>query len=429
MEATVQQLDPVTVQITIEVDAETTQKAIHKAIRQLGGSVRVPGFRPGHAPLSQLRQMIPEDWIKERAKEILIEEHLFRTLESHSIEPYRLPRVDIEQFQEGEPFRFKAVVPLRPVVELGEYQDLRFPVPEQEVSDEEVQQAIESIREQLMKLERTSDRPAQTDDRVVVQIRSLEEEDAQPERYMIVLGKSFGELDNALAGMKEGESKQLTLNFPESFDSPTFAGKMQTIALTVQQIHQPVYPEIDDIFAMGLGYKNLEEMLSTLKERIRLTKETQLKDQARDMAMATLRERSTVYLPEALIEEQLREEAQDFLTELRRAGITPEMFLQQSGMTQEQLTQQLRERGITRLQNTFLLLEMAERENIQVEPQEVESVLEEMLNLYARTPQERVRLREDKQFHQRVANELRIEKALQKLEAIIQNESGGTEND
>ncbi|MFQ3611184.1 MAG: trigger factor [Fimbriimonadales bacterium] len=429
MEATVQQLDPATVQVTIEVDAETTQKAIHQAIRQLGKSVRVPGFRPGHAPVAQLRQMIPEEYIAQRAKEILVEAHLLQAIIAHQIEPYRAPKVDIEQFQEGEPFRFKATIPLRPVVELGEYHDLRFPVPPQETSDEEVQQAFDTIRDQLKRLERVSGRPAQTDDQVVVQIRSLEEDDAKPNRYRVVLGKSFGELDNALVGMSEGETKQVTLNFPESFDAPELAGKIATVELTVQQIYAPIYPEINDEFAQGWGYTDLNAMQESIRNRISVEKETQLKDQAREAALATLRERSTVHLPEPLIEEQLREEVEEFVRELHSSGMTPEMFLKQTGMSQEQLIHRLRERGVVRLQNTFLLLEIANREGIEATEDEVEAALNEMIQNYARTPQERVRLQEDESFRDRLANELRIEKALQKLEAIIQNDSGGNQDD
>ncbi|MCS6923684.1 MAG: trigger factor family protein, partial [Fimbriimonadales bacterium] len=138
---------PVTVQLTVEVDAPTTQRMFERAARLLGKHVRVPGFRPGQAPLSTLRRFISEEQLRRTAGELMMDEFVPRVLEQAQLEPYRAPRVDIDLLQEGEPFRFTLTVPLRPKVEpLGEYRDLRFPIPPQETTDEEVEQAIESLR-------------------------------------------------------------------------------------------------------------------------------------------------------------------------------------------------------------------------------------------------------------------------------------------
>lgn len=416
---------PATVQLTIEVDAPTTQRLFERALRLLGKGVRVPGFRPGQAPASVLRRLIPEEQLRRAAGELIMEEFIPRVLQQEQLEPYRPPQVEIEQLQEGEPFRFKLTVPLRPKVEsLGEYRDLRFPIPPQETSDEEVDQAIESLRAQMMRLERAPDRAAQPDDRLVIAIRSLETENAQPNRYMVVLGKTFGELDNLLAGMREGETKEATLTFPETFDDPDLAGKTLHVAVTLQRVHTPVYPEIDEEFARRIGYEGLEDMRERLRAQITTQKVNYLLDQAQGQALAALRERSVIHLPEALVEEQLRDEAREFAEELRDQGLTVEMFLQRSGMNQEQLLEQLRQRGITRLQNTFILMEIANREGIEVDDAEVEEAVRGAA-AEMRNPAYRVRLLEDRDFRERVRQEIRLQRALQKLMAIVQNSEQG----
>ncbi|MDW8107118.1 MAG: trigger factor [Armatimonadota bacterium] len=416
---------PATVQLTIEIEAPTVQRMFERAIRLIGKNIRVPGFRPGQAPLNALRRLIPEEQLRRTAGELMMEEFIPRALEQEHLEPYRAPRVDIELLQEGEPFRFKVTVPLRPRVEsLGDYRSLRFPIPPQETTDEEVDQAVESLRQNAMRLQHAPDRAAQPDDRVVISIRSLETENAKPNRYMVVVGKTFGELDNLLAGMREGETKQATLTFPDSFDDPTFAGKTLHVEVSVQRISVPVYPEINDEFARNAGYDDLNALREALRARITEQKLQYLRDQAQDQALATLRERSTIILPEALIEEQLQEELRDFVDELRANRLTLESFLQQTGMTQQQLLEQLRARATVRLQNTFILMEIAEREGIVVEEAEVDALVREMASA-AQRPITRVRILEDKDLRQRVRNELRLERALQRLFEITQTTEEG----
>lgn len=416
---------PATVQLTIEVEAPTVQRMFERAARLIGKSIRVPGFRPGQAPLNALRRLIPEEQLRRAAGELMMEEFIPRALQQEQLEPYRAPRVDIELLQEGEPFRFKVTVPLRPRVEnLGDYRSLRFPIPPQETTDEEVDQAVESLRQNAMRLQHAPDRAAQPDDRVVISIKSLETENAKPNRYMMVVGKTFGELDNLLAGMREGETKQATLTFPDSFDDPDFAGKTLLVEVSVQRISVPVYPEINDEFARDAGYDDLNALREALRARITEQKLQYLRDQAQDQALAILRERSTIILPEALIEEQLQEELREFADELRTNGLTLEGFLQQTGMTQQQLLEQLRARAIMRLQNTFILMEIAEREGITVEEAEVDALVREMASAMQR-PIARVRILEDKDLRQRVRNELRLERALQKLFEITQTTEEG----
>ena len=336
---------PVTIHLTVEVDATTTQRMFERALRGIGRYLRVPGFRPGQAPLPMLRRMVPEENLRRAAGELMMDEFIPKVLQQEQLEPYRPPQVNIERLQEGEPFRFKLTVPLRPVVEkLGEYRDLRFPIPPQATSDEEVEQALESLRKQQMKLEAAPDRPAQTDDRLIVGIQSLEEENARRNRYMITLGQTFGALDNLLAGMREGETKEATLTFPESFDDPELAGKTLTVAVSVERILAPVYPELNDEFAKQFGFDDLNTMREGIRERITQQKLEYLQDQARNQALAVLRERSIVHLPDALIDEQLREEIAEFSKELVESGTTLEQFIQQTGLTGEEVREQLRQR-------------------------------------------------------------------------------------
>ena len=419
-----EELSPVTILLTVEVDAPTTLRMFERALRAIGRHMRVPGFRPGQAPLPMLRRMVSDENLRRAAGELMMDEFIPKVLQQEQIEPYCAPRVDIERLQEGEPFRFKLTVPLRPVVEkLGEYRDLRFPIPPQETSDEEVEQAIESLRKQKMKLESAPDRPAQPDDRLIVGIQSLEEVNAPRNRYMMTLGHTFGALDNLLAGMQEGETKEATLTFPENFDDPDLAGKTLTVAVTMYRVYAPVYPELNDEFAKQFGFDDLNAMREGIRERITRQKLEYLQDQASNQALAILRERSVVHLPDALIDEQLREEAEEFARELSQNGLTLEMFAQGAGLTREQVIEQLRQRVIARLQNTCLLMAIADKEGIEVSESELDEVAE---NVSPDTePEIRARLKGDPEVRQQIAHQLRLEYALQKLLDIVQNTEQG----
>ena len=419
-----EELSPVTVQLTVEVDAPTTQRMFERTLRMMSRHLDVPGFRRGQAPTPMLRRIVPEENLRRAAGELMLDEFVPKVLQQQQIDPYRPPQVEIERLQEGEPFRFKLTVPLRPVVEkLGEYRDLRFPIPPQETTDEEVEQVIESLRKQQMKLEAAPDRPAQPDDRLVVGIQSLEDENATRNRYLMTLGQTFGALDNLLAGMREGETKEATLTFPENFDDPDLAGKTLTVSVTVERVYAPVYPELNDEFAQQQGYPDLNAMRERIRERITQSKLEYLQDQARNQALAVLRERSVVHLPEALIEEQLREEIEEFARELSQRGVTLEQFMQQSGLTREQLIEQLRQRGIARLQNTFLLTAIADQEGIEVTEAELDALADADIEFIA--PADRARLKDDRELRERIAHDIRLDRALQKLLDIVQNTEQG----
>ena len=421
MQVSVQQIDPVTVQLTIETDSETVQRAFDKAARFLGRNVRVPGFRPGQVPLSMLKQRLTPDTVRRLASEILIEENLERALKDHELVPFRTPRVEIEKFQEGEPFRFKATVPLKPVVEkLGDYTAIEVALPTVTVGDEEVLQVVENLRQEAMRIEPVANGKAEAEDRLIIQLRPLEPEDAQPKRFLVILGRTFAELDNALVGMQENETKQLELTFPESWDDEHLASKTVAVELTLQKIHRPIYPT-DEELAELFQHESIESLKETTRRYILERKLQDAIDQATDQLLQALRERSAVHIPQALIDEEARDEAQRFMQQLVQNNLSLEQFLQHSGMTREQLNESIRQRALVRLQNTFLLLAIADQEQLQPAPEEVTQYIEDLIERSATTPQERARMRADEQLHYRAIQELRIEKALQKLTAKLQN--------
>ncbi|MCS7066466.1 MAG: trigger factor, partial [Fimbriimonadales bacterium] len=372
MEITIQQLDPVDVQLHIEIEPETVNRAFERAIRMLGKAVRVPGFRPGQAPLAVLRQHLSDELVRRAARDLLIEESLPVALQQHQLEPYTTPQVEIEQLQEGEPFRYKALVPLAPQVELGDYHDIRIAWTPQEATEEEVQQSLESLQEQMTKLERASERPAQLQDRLVIRIRSLEEEETQPIRYRVILGESFGELDNALAGMREGETKTVTLTFPQDFHDARLAGKMKQVELTLEQIHAPQIPPLDDLLAQQLGIQTLDELRESIRKSIVADKERLETERIEGELLDILRLRSTVHLPQVLVQQQIEQELQNLAERLAAQGITLPLFLREANLSQEQLIELLMHRAVVKLQNTFILLEIARREGIEVSPDEVQ---------------------------------------------------------
>jgi trigger factor len=167
----------------------------------------------------------------------------------------------------------------------------------------------------------------------------------------------------------------------------------------------------------------MNAMREGIRQRITRQKVEYLQDQARDQALAILRERSVVHLPDALVEEQLREEIEDFALELSQRGLNLERFAQEAGLTREQLVEQLRQRGVTRLQNTFLLMALADREGIEVTESELDEVAESVSP--DTEPEIRARMKSDPEVRQQIAHQLRIEYALQKLLDIVQNREQG----
>ena len=369
------------VTLNIEVEPAEIEKYMEKAYNRLVKRVSVPGFRKGKAPRDVLERQIGKDAMFKEALEDLIPETYKEALEEQKIEPIAMPQFELIQ---TEPLLFKAVVPLKPTIKLGDYTEIRVESKPVEVKEEDIEVTIEQLRNQQAVLSPV-DRPVQFDDVVTIDIEGEKEGESFPIRKDVVYEVTreaklplpgFAE---KLEGMSKGEEKSFVLSYPPDYEMQELAGKDHAFKVTVTEIKEKKLPEIDDELAKTLGKEDLaslrEQIASTLKagaeERARL----ELEQKAVDAAV----ELSEVEYPSALadieIDRLLSEEARQF-TE----GITGlENYLRTINKTMDDHKAELRPMADRRVIRSLVLGKIAEDEKIAVEESEIDAEIERML--------------------------------------------------
>ncbi|MBM3142374.1 MAG: trigger factor [Chloroflexi bacterium] len=369
------------VALNIEMEPVEVDRYLEKAYNRLVRRVSVPGFRKGKAPRDILERHIGKDALFREALEDLIPTTYKEALESQEIDAIAQPQFELIQ---TEPLIFKAVVPLKPAVKLGDYTQIRVESKPVEISKEDIEATIEQLRHQQAILSPV-DRPVQFDDIVTIDIEGERDGEPFPIRKDVVYEVTrearlplpgFAE---KLEGMSKGEEKSFVLSYPPDYGMKELAGKDHAFKVTATEIKEKKLPEVDDEFAKNLGKEDLaslrEQIASNLKARAEERARLELEQKAVDAAV----ELSEVEYPPILVEREidrlLSDEARNF-TE----GITSlENYLRSLNKTIDDHREELRPMANRRVVRSLVLGKIAEAEKIEVDDSEIDADIEKMV--------------------------------------------------
>jgi trigger factor len=370
-------------QVTLNIEMETTEvdKYLERAYNRLVKKVSVPGFRKGKTPRAILEQHVGKDTLLREAFEDLIPEAYEEAIESQEIDAIARPQFELIQ---TEPLIFKAVVPLRPTVKIGDYKQIKVESKPVEISQEDVQATIEQLRLQHAILSPV-DRPVQFDDVVTIDIEGEKQGESFPIRkdfvYEVVREArlplpGFAE---KLEGMRKGEEKNFVLSYPSDYEMQELAGKEHAFKVAVTEVKEKKLPEANDEFAKNLGSQDLaslrEQISANLKARAEERARLELEQQVVDAAIGL----SEVEYPPVLVDREidrlLNEEVRHF-----NQGITGlENYLKNVNKTLDEHLEELRPVANRRVVRSLVLGEVAEEEKIEVGDPEVDEEIEKMV--------------------------------------------------
>ncbi|MBM4447209.1 MAG: trigger factor [Chloroflexi bacterium] len=366
------------VAVNIEMEPVEVDKYLDKAYNRLVRRVSVPGFRKGKAPRDILERHIGKDALFKEALEDLIPTAYKETLEEQKIEPIAQPQFELIQ---TEPLIFKAIVPLKPTIKLGDYTKIMVESKPVEISQEDVETTIEQLRHQQA-IQSPVDRPVQFDDIVTIDVEGKRDGESFPIRKDVVYEvlkearlplPGFAE---KLEGMSKGEEKSFVLSYPADYEMEELAGKEHAFKVTATEIKEKTLPEVDDEFAKSLGKEDLaslrEQIASNLKTRAEERARAELEQKAVDAAV----ELSEVEYPPVLVDGEidrlLRDEARHFAE-----GITGlENYLKTINKTLEGHVEELRPTASRRVVRSLVLGKIAEAEKIEVDDSEIDAEIE-----------------------------------------------------
>lgn len=385
MKVTLERLPQSRVLLEIEVEPEKLEESIEAEYRKFAARARVPGFRPGKAPrpaierqmggAKNLRAALLDDAIQR-----LIPEAYNAALVEQDIDAIDQPKLEIVEI---EPVRFKATVPVRPSVELGDYRSVRVEAPAVEITQEQIDEQIEALRQRHATLAPV-ERPAAWNDHVIASLRAtvngeqiLDDEDrAFPLRegqVMLLEG-----LLDGFVGMSAGETKTIELTFPEDFSVSRVAGATGTFELSLKEVKEEQLPEKDDEFANMVNpeFETYDALVASIRESLENRAKAEADDEVRLRALDLVVAGATLDLPDVLVDREIDRMIQ------QATGTSADAYRQQLariGSSDEEFRERFREAAETRVRRSLVLTELARVEEISVTPEEVEQEVEQLV--------------------------------------------------
>ncbi|MBN1938034.1 MAG: trigger factor [Candidatus Aminicenantes bacterium] len=325
---TVEAVSPVQRDLRVELSADEAAKAHVEITESYISRAKLPGFRPGKAPVDIVLQKFGHE-IEHEVIDRLVPEALHRALEQHAIRAVGIPSVRDVSYKPGEALRFTAVVETWPEFDLPPYKKLKLKKREETVSEEDVDRTVEDLRRKQAEYLPVENRGIQDGDYVSgrIQGRDLKSKRLMPaEKIVVVAGHPSNDpaLNANLAGLKPGEEKSFDYAYPADFPNKKFAGKTIAYALKVESLREMVLPEINEEFAKRLGEESMDAVRDKVRaELLSLKRQEVLRETSRD-AIQSVIDQAHITLPESVVQEEMEVVLKNIASRIQRRGVTRE---------------------------------------------------------------------------------------------------------
>lgn len=389
MSLQVENLEKNMAKLTIEVPASEFEKALQSAYNKQKKSISVPGFRKGKVPRQMVEKMYGPEIFYEDAANELIPTAYEEELKNCDLEIVSRPTVDIVQIKKGENFIFTAEVAVKPEVTLGEYKGMEVDKTSTRVTQKEVEAKIKEEAEKNARTVTVEGRPVQDGDEVILDFEGFVDGEAfeggKGENYPLTIGSGsfIPGFEEQLVGAEAEKEVEVKVTFPEEYHAEELKGKDAVFKCTIHEIKEKQIPEIDDEFAAEVSeFDTLDEYKADVKAKIKEQKENEGKQKKEDQAVEKAVANATMEIPEAMIDEQVRQMVNEFAQNMQYQGISFEQYCQITGMTLEKIQEETRPQAVKRIETRLVLEAIAKAENIEVTGERLDEEIKKMAESY-----------------------------------------------
>ena len=335
MKSAVENLSPTRAKLTIEVPFEELKPSLDKAYKKIAQQINVPGFRRGKVPPTVIDRQVGRAVVLDEAVNEVVPQKYAEAMQEHSLEPLAQPEIEVTKFEDHETLEFTAEVDVKPDFELPAYDALEAKVDDIELSDDEVAEQVEALRERFGSLVDV-ERAAADGDFVTIDLtaakdgETVEGGEVSGMSYKVGRGGMLEGLDEALVGMAAGDEK----TFASELVGGDLIGEAVDVTVKVTAVQEQELPELDDEFAqLASEFDTVEELTADVKERLGRGKRLEQAAAARDAVLEALLEKVTVPLPETMVTDELNSRRESVEQQLMYAGLTMEKYLEDEGQT------------------------------------------------------------------------------------------------
>lgn len=376
--------------LTFEVSAEEFETALDKAFKKVVKTVQVPGFRKGKMPRPIFEKRFGVEALYQDAVDIVLPEAYTKAVEESGIEPIDQPSIDIEQIERGQALVFTADVTVKPEVKLGDYKGLEVEELDTTVTDEDVDNELQQLRERHAELVVKEEGTVEEGDTVVMDFEGFLDGEAfdggKGENHSLEIGSGqfIPGFEEQLVGKEVGVETEIQVTFPEDYHAEDLAGKEATFKVTIHEVKSKELPELDDEFAKDVDdeVETLEELKAKKREELETEKKQSAENAKREELINKASENAEVEVPEVMVETELDRMMREFEQRLQMQGMTLDLYYQFSGQDENALKEQMREDAGKRVKTNLTLEAIVKAENLDVTEEDIKAELENMASMY-----------------------------------------------
>ncbi|MBC1459622.1 trigger factor [Listeria welshimeri] len=406
--------------LTFDIEQEKVKEGLDRAFVKVRKTLNVPGFRKGKVPRQIFNQRFGEEALYQDALDILLPEVYSQAIDEAGIDPVDTPQVNIESMEKGETWVLTAEVTVKPEVKLGDYKGLEVEKREIELTTEELEAELKQLQERQAELVVKEDAPAENGDTVILDFEGFKDgvafEGGQAENHSLELGSGqfIPGFEEKLVGLKAGDEADIELTFPEEYHAEDLAGQPVVFKVKLHEIKTKEVPALDDELAKDIDeeVETLDELKEKISKRLQEAKEESVAQAKQEEVIAKAVENAEVDIPHAMVHHEADHLMNHFAQDLQAQGLTPELYYQFTGQTEEAMHAQMETDAEKRVKMNLVLEAIAEAENI--EPTE-EAIDEEISTLAEKYGMEKDAVRAALGDMSELKSDLKIRKAIDVL--------------
>lgn len=377
--------------LTFSIPQEEVQKGLTQAFNKVKGNLNVPGFRKGKVSRQVFNRMYGEEALYEDGLNFVLPAAYEKAVKEAGIEPVAQPNIDVESMDKDADWVIKAEVTVKPEVKLGQYKDLEVSKQDREVTDEDVATRLQREQEAQAELVVKEDEAAEIGDTVVIDFEGFVDGEAfeggKGENYSLELGSGsfIPGFEDQLVGKKAEDNIDVTVTFPEDYQAEDLAGKEAVFKVTVHEVKAKELPELDDEFAKDVDdtVETLDELKEKYRKELTEAKEKGAEDARDEEALKKAVDNAEVLdLPHVMVHDEVHRSMDEFLNNMQRQGISPEMYYQLTGSTEEDLHKQFEGEAGVRVKTNLVIEAIAAAEGIEATEEDIANEIKELSEAY-----------------------------------------------
>ena len=377
--------------VTFTIGQDKIQPALDQAFNEVKKNLNAPGFRKGHMPRAVFNQKFGEEALYDDALNAILPAAYEAAIAELGLDVVAQPKIDVKSIEKGQDWTLTAEVVTKPEVKLGAYKDLEVSVEaSKEVTDEEVDAKLENERKNLAELV-VKEGAAENGDTVVIDfvgsVDGVEFDGGKGENHSLELGSGqfIPGFEDQLVGAKAGDEVEVKVTFPEDYQATDLAGKAAVFVTKVNEVKAKEVPALDDELAKDLDdeVETLDELKAKYRKELEAAKEIAYDDAVEGAALDLAVENAEIVeLPAEMVEDEVHRAMNEFMGNMQRQGISPEMYFQITGTTQEDLHKQYEADADKRVKTNLVIEAVAAAEGFDATEEEIQKEINDLAAEY-----------------------------------------------